>query len=51
MAHGLIAISVTNEKGLNNLVRDYDYDNYAIFNLSIFQTFSFKIFFLSRVPP
>lgn len=38
MAHGLIAISVTNEKGLNNLVRHYDYDNYAIFNLSIFQT-------------
>ena len=48
MAHGLIAISLTNEKGLNNLVRHYDY---AIFNLSIFQTFSFKIFFLSRVPP
>lgn len=50
MAHGLIAISVTNEKGLNNLVRHYDYDNFAIFNRSSFQTFSFKIFFLSRVP-
>ena len=46
MAHGLIAISETNEKGLNNLVRHYDYDNHAIFNLSIFQNFSFKIFFL-----
>ena len=51
MAHGLIAVSVTNEKGLNNLVCHYDYDNYAIFNRSSFQTFSFKIFFLSRVPP
>ena len=39
MAHGLIAISVRNEKGLNNLVCHYDYDNYATLIVPVFRLF------------